>query len=159
YAEMPHLSEEERLAALPPLSVRQVRLSAIAAMERAEQGDVSSIKLTSLFGRPAWRIRTHNEEWLTVFADTGEVKHSFSYSEAEDSIGPFLTADARPRLIAQLDEPDQWTVGANYRELSPLYRVALGDRAGTELYISSVTGAVLLRSTTRTRLLAWAGAI
>ena len=158
YVEMPELSESQRLAALPALD-RRAKLSAAAAIDAAEVKGISSIKLTSLFGRPVWRLRDQEGAWLTVFADTGDVRDTFQYEEAAASATPFLAAGSRPRLIAALDGPDQWTVGGTYRGLRPLYRVALDDPAGTELYIASTTGEVVLRSTSRTRMLAWAGAI
>jgi hypothetical protein len=159
YAEMPELSEPERLAALPPLDASRVKLSAAAAFERAEVTQLSYIKLTSLFGRPAWRIRSPEGLWITVFADTGDVRDGFQYEEAQASILPFFTPGAHPRLMATLDEPDQWTLEGNYAAVRPLYHVTLGDSAGTELYVASATGEVVLRSTRRTRMLAWAGAI
>ncbi len=158
YAGMPQLSEAERLAALPVLDTR-AQLSATEAMDRAELDDISLIKLTSLFGRPVWRIRASDGQWHTVFADTGEIREAFQYEEAQASIQPFLTADARPQLIEALLEPDQWTVGGNYESLRPLYHVALNDSAKTELYMAAATGEVILRTTARTRMLAWAGAI
>ena len=105
YAEMPQLSEAERLAALPALDIR-AQLSATEAMDRAELDDISFIKLTSLFGRPVWRIRASDGQWYTVFADTVEIREAFQYEEAQASIQPFLTADARPQLIEALGEPD-----------------------------------------------------
>src|ERR1700674_3260988 len=79
YAEMPELSEEERLTALPPLDASRAQLSAAAAIDRTELAGISSIKLTSLFGRPVWRIRGKDGAWYTVFADTGEVREEFQY--------------------------------------------------------------------------------
>jgi hypothetical protein len=159
YAEMPELSETERLAALPPLDTSRAQLSAAAAIDRAELARISTIKLTSLFGRPVWRIRGEDRAWYTVFADTGEVRDAFQYEETLDSLRPFLTVGAHPRLLATMLEPDQWTVGGNYGSLRPLYHVTLDDAAGTELYVAATTGEVVLRSTRRTRMLARIGAI
>jgi hypothetical protein len=158
YVEMPEFSEPERLGALPALDGR-AKLSVAAAMDAAEVDGISAIKLTSLFGRPVWRLRDEKGAWVTVFADTGDVRDTFQYEEAQASANPFLTAGMRPRLMAALDEPDQWTLEGNYGRVRPLYHVALDDAAGTELYIASATAEVVLRSTSRTRMLAWAGAI
>ncbi len=158
YAEMPQLSERERLAALPILDHRAT-VSAAKAIELAEVEGVSSIKLTSLFDRPAWRIRDSRGAWVTVFADDGDVRDTFQYEEAQASAAPFQTTKARPRLVETLDGPDQWTLEGDFRGLRPLYKASLDDPARTELYISSSTGEVLLRSTARTRAVAWVGAI
>jgi hypothetical protein len=158
YAEMPALSEQQRFSALPVLDSR-AQLSAAAAIDLAELPGYSYMKLTSLFGRPVWRIRGQEGRWTTVFADTGDVREAFQYEEASRSVVPFAATGVRPRLIEALDQPDQWTVGGNYARLRPLYHIALDDAPRTELYIASATGEVILRSTAKTRMLAWAGAI
>jgi hypothetical protein len=56
--------------------------------------------------------------------------------------------DALRARVVELAEHDQWTVPNNLDAHRPLYRVALDDRSGTELYVSSVTGEVV-RDTTR----------
>jgi len=159
YVEMPELSEAQRLAMLPRLDGARVKIPAADAIERAHLLGVASIKLTSLFGRPVWRLLGSEDVWCTVFADTGEVARLFEYQTAQASLAPFLTGGAQPRLVATLDEPDQWTVSGDYDDLQPLYHVALNDDAGTELYLSGATGDAVLRSTARQRMLAWIGAI
>jgi PepSY-associated TM region len=46
---------------------------------------------------------------------------------------------------------DQWTVSGVYHAYRPLYRVALNDSLGTELYVSSTTGEIVLSTTRRER--------
>jgi hypothetical protein len=46
---------------------------------------------------------------------------------------------------------DQWTVAGIFDLHRPLYRVALNDGPGTELYVSSPTGEVVLETTRRER--------
>jgi hypothetical protein len=54
---------------------------------------------------------------------------------------------------------DQWTVRDRYDPVRPFHVVALNDDAGTELYVSARTGAVVLDTTRRERLWNWLGAI
>ncbi|WP_335645491.1 hypothetical protein [Methylobacterium durans] len=54
---------------------------------------------------------------------------------------------------------DQWTVAGRYDALRPFHVVALGDPAGTELYVSAVTGAVVLDTGARERFWNWLGAV
>jgi hypothetical protein len=159
YAQMPGLSEEERLAALPGLDAARCQLSAREALARAAVSEVWSLKLTSLFGRPVWRIRGVGAGWRTVFADNGEVETSFPFEQAQASLQPFLTRGVHPRLIETMNEPDQWTLEGDYGELWPLYHVALDDSARTQFYVASATGEAVLRTTAPTRALAWMGAI
>jgi hypothetical protein len=53
--------------------------------------------------------------------------------------------------FAELTAVDQWTVSGAFNRHRPLYRIALGDAAGTELYVSSSTGEVVGDTTRRER--------
>jgi hypothetical protein len=159
YVEMPELSEQQRLQALPRLDASRVKFSAAQAVECGQLLGVASVKLTSLFSRPVWRLQGVEGAWCTVFADTGEVARSFDFGAARASLAAFLPSGAQARLIGRVDEPDQWTVSGDYDDLLPLYHVALDDPARTELYLSGATGEVVLRTTSRDRALAWMGAI
>ena len=54
---------------------------------------------------------------------------------------------------------DQWTLSAEYDAHRPLYRIALGNAAATELYVSSTSGEVVLATTGRVRTWNYAGSI
>jgi hypothetical protein len=54
---------------------------------------------------------------------------------------------------------DQWTVSGDYDSDRPFYRVALNDTVGTELYVSSTAGDVVLVVTRRMRVLNYFGSI
>lgn len=54
---------------------------------------------------------------------------------------------------------DQWTVPNGFDRHRPLYRTALNDNAGTELYMSSVTGEVVLDTTRRERAWNYVGSV
>ena len=54
---------------------------------------------------------------------------------------------------------DQWTVAGEFDSDRPFYRVALNDGAGTELYVSSVTGDVVLLTTQKVRVANYFGSI
>ncbi|MEA3024702.1 MAG: hypothetical protein QOK01_3554, partial [Alphaproteobacteria bacterium] len=66
--------------------------------------------------------------------------------------------DAGLATVAALAAADQWTVSGldAYR---PLYRIALNDRPGTELYVSAATGEVVRDTTRRERGWNYAGSI
>ena len=54
---------------------------------------------------------------------------------------------------------DQWTVSGEFDRYRPLDRIALDDEAGTEAYLSSVTGAVVLSTTRKARVANYFGSI
>lgn len=66
--------------------------------------------------------------------------------------------DASHGSVERIDY-DQWTVAGEFDSDRPLYRVALLDDAGTELYVSSVTGKVVLLTTQDIRVANYAGSI
>jgi uncharacterized membrane protein len=66
--------------------------------------------------------------------------------------------DASHGSVDRIDY-DQWTVAGEFDSDRPLYRVALLDDAGTELYVSSVTGNVVLLTTQDIRVANYLGSI
>src|SRR5258708_3211407 len=60
---------------------------------------------------------------------------------------------------AELIDYDQWTVAGDFDDARPLFRYALDDAAGTEIYISSRSGKVVLATTRNERLANYAGSI
>jgi hypothetical protein len=66
--------------------------------------------------------------------------------------------DASHATVASIDY-DQWTVAGEFDSDRPLYRVALNDDAGTELYVSSAIGEVVLLTTQAMRLANYFGSV
>ena len=93
-----------------------------------------------------------------VFADTGELFEGID-RDAGRGGGPAVRArhTGPLRYDAYLTEPDQWTLQA--RASMPMHRFALDDAAGTELYVSEVTGEVALRTTWRERFWGYLGPV
>lgn len=161
YVQMPALTELERLDALPPLALDRIHVSPGQALELAAiETPPAAMTLSSLFGRPVYRIRTALGLLTTVFADGGRVATRFDFAEATRSLTPYLN---QGRSLYGLQDiltgPDQWTVSGDLDALRPFYRVRLNDPVGTMLYVSSISGDVVLVTTRRSRTLAWMGAI
>ena len=154
YARMPELSRSERRAHQPPLALAAVQVSPV----RAALGLIpESFRIQTLLGRPVFRIVSRGET-MTMFADTGERFGGLTVDQAVDEARRFAPAQAAAaRYIGRLVEPDQWTLES--RGMLPLHHVALGDAAGTELYLSERTGEVVLSTDARERRAAYAGAV
>jgi len=60
---------------------------------------------------------------------------------------------------AELIDYDQWTVAGDFDDARPLFRYPLNDPAGTEIYISSRSGKIVLTTTRNQRLANYAGSI
>jgi len=67
-------------------------------------------------------------------------------------------AQAKPQVLGLIDH-DQWTVSGDFNSERPLYRIAFGDAAGTELYVSSVSGRAVQITVARERFWNWLGAV
>jgi hypothetical protein len=63
------------------------------------------------------------------------------------------------RTGAELIDHDQWTVAGEFDRDRPLFRYDLGDDAGTEVYVSSRSGKVVLTTTRSARVANYLGSI
>jgi hypothetical protein len=88
---------------------------------------------------------------------SGIVMHVVPFpARSERPVTPEIDA-ARAR--ADRIDYDQWTVSGEFNRDRPLDRIALGDDAGTEVYLSSATGAVVLSTTRSVRVANYFGSI
>lgn len=158
YVAFPGLSDKERLAALPELRWDSVALSPDEAMHRA--GAVSyprDLRLSMLADEPVYRLTGWDGGRQAISAADGRVITQVSEQQALAVAGHHPSSRA-PEMTGMVDR-DQWSVTARYDPLRPFYLVALGDAAGTELYISSRSGEVALDTTRSERMWNWLGAI
>jgi hypothetical protein len=70
-----------------------------------------------------------------------------------------LGLDVSRAGVAEQTPYDQWTVSGEFDPDRPLYRVAVNDADGTELYVSSKTGDVVLVTTLKARALNYFGSV
>lgn len=180
YVEYPQLSRLERLTALPTLDFSNARLAPAEAVSRLQARDfavvgtpsrnlvhaidgdaeaavnAAGVRLAMLQGRPAYVVQVSGPaQPRAAYADDGTVLENI---DARTAIGVAETFAARAypgRSTAPrhggLIQTDQWSVSAALNAHRPLHRIALGDAAGTELYVSSVTGEVVRDSHRRER--------
>ena len=156
YARMPGLASEERLARAEALDLSTATL---APAEAAEQAGVGGDQLTvgMLRGRPVYRFGGNRAQTM-VFADNGEVFAGMGVDEAIDVARQYAPHHHGPiRYVGYVTEPDQWTLQA--RQSMPMHRFALDDAAATYLYVSEVSGSVVLRTTRRERFWGYLGPV
>jgi uncharacterized iron-regulated membrane protein len=155
FVPFPALTEAERFAGLAPIDLARVKIGPAEARQASGIGDATRIRLIQRADGPVYLIAgsahlaalraddrslaaiRSDESALTIAADYAR-RRGWSVSAAE---------------VAALSAFDQWTVPGIFDLHRPLYRVALNDGSGTELYVSSVTGEVVLDTTRRER--AW----
>ncbi|MEX2470265.1 MAG: PepSY domain-containing protein, partial [Pseudohongiellaceae bacterium] len=159
YVEYPELTYEEFLERQPALLVDEVRLSPLQAAQRL--GPVSgytAVSLATSLGRPAYQFETPAGSIHTVFADNGELLSELNEAQAiEAALASGFAVGASGASYQRRIDMDQWTVTASLNPFRPLHRVALHDEAGTQLYVSDVTGQVVRDSDRRERFWNWLG--
>lgn len=141
----PKLLPQERLAALPALQSPQccVPVEAALAVSRAPAA-VRQVTLTSIAGRPHYRIREGNGALLVVDALTGRPAPPVDSARALASAGAYLpgsTAHDEGRIV-----DDRWTHSGALDEHRPLHKVRMDDARSTLLYVSSTTAEVVMEA-------------
>ncbi|SFK76418.1 PepSY domain-containing protein [Methylorubrum salsuginis] len=158
YVGFPRLSEAERRAVLPPLALPPGMIGPDAALAAAKfSGPPARIDLGMLGDAPVYRVSALDGTRITVSALDGraiaggdpalllEVAKNHPAARAVEDLGAVTW--------------DQWTVPQRFNPLRPFRLVALGDAAGTRLYLSERTGEVVLDTTASERFWNWLGAV
>lgn len=152
YVPYPSLSQTETLAGLQTIDWRRVARLPSAVGE----GPPRALELEMRDGIPVWRIERWSGEHETIAA-------------APDRLLPPVTATYAARVASRFAgvpagkveriERDQWTVAGGFDRHRPLWKVALADEAGTQLYVSSSTGEVVQDTTQSERFWNWLGSV
>ena len=162
YVGFPSLTRAERLAALPGLEQDKLRVGPAELLQHLDPAQtIEELRLTSVLGRPAWLVRTGDGTRHGLFADTGGMIGEIDAKDAlhasrvyAHATGLSSTQPVHKALLFM----DQWSVSSGLHPHRPLHAVALNDPAGTELYVSSVTGEVVRDTSTLERGWNWLGA-
>ncbi len=158
YVAFPALTDGERLAALPDIAWDEVQLApdrimAIAGVTHYPR----DLRLDMLSDEPVYRLTDWGGKRQVISALDGRTIESIT-AERALAVAHAYPLAATPKLLGTVDR-DQWSVTARYDPLRPLFLVALRDAAGTQLYISSRTGEIVLDTTRTERVWNWLGSI
>lgn len=176
YVGYPKLTPLERLEHLPDLSVaegccispQQALLAARAILPeesqaqgqggRRKEGDaLPELKLAMLGNTPYWLVSDGRNRQATIDAASGRAMDRFDESHAM-KVAQTFAPETRPVLLETVRQ-DIFTVSRGLDQHRPLFRIALNDMAGTELYVSSRTGEVIRDSNRLERGWNYAGSI
>lgn len=143
YVGYPRLLPDERLSRLPPLAAGQCCVPVEAALARTAAADpVLAVTLTSVAGRPYYRLTQGAGGLLMVDAVTGRLAAEVDDAVALASARAFLPG-AGTQVRGRVQD-DRWTHSRALDAHRPLFAVQADDAAATLLYVSSVTGEVVL---------------
>ncbi|MBR0927935.1 PepSY domain-containing protein [Bradyrhizobium diazoefficiens] len=161
FVPFPSLTEAERFAGLAPLDRTDARIAVADAVVASGITDATRVRLIRRSDGLAYVI-TGPSRLRAVRGSDGSDAEVVS-SDVALAIGRDHARNrgldaAHATLLAKADY-DQWTVPNGFDRHRPLFRIALGDAAGTELYVSSRTGEVVLDTTRNERGWNWAGSV
>jgi PepSY-associated transmembrane protein len=150
FVPFPALTETERFAGLAPIDVRAIRHSPAEAVAASALKDAERVRLQQRSDAPIYLVTGPSGLKALSAADLS----SAAVTSEQLALAIALDharrrgLDASHATVAELAHYDQWTVPNGLDPHRPLYRIALRDGRGTELYVSSTTGEVV-RDTTR----------
>lgn len=161
FVPFPALSEAERIEGLATIDTDSVTAGPVAAVRASGSGDATRISLRQRFDGAVYLVMGSTSLKAHYARDLSSAK-----IKSEITALAIARDHARRRNIStslatfvELSFHDQWTVPNGLDLHRPLYRVALNDAAGTELYVSSATGDVVRDTTRRERWWNYAGSV
>ncbi|MET0282437.1 MAG: PepSY domain-containing protein [Steroidobacteraceae bacterium] len=153
YQPFPEFTSAERLATLAPLQLRGCCITRFLPDDAAPAGEFS---IAMLNGRPVLR----QPGVATIALATGTPLQRLQQQDLQQVAADLARRRgilSTPRWLEEVGI-DQWSIQSARRN-RPVQRFALGDNAGTQIYINGRTGEVFQDTTRRERLLSWMGAI
>ena len=161
FVPFPSLSEAERFEGLAPLARAGVAIGPSDAVKASRIGDAARVRLIQRSDGPVYVVSAPSQS-RAIRASNGADARVGSPDVALTT----ATTHARNRgldsshaSVDALADYDQWTVPNGFDRHRPLFRVALGDGDGSDVYVSSITGEIVLETTRRERWWNLAGSV
>ncbi|RXH21013.1 PepSY domain-containing protein [Bradyrhizobium zhanjiangense] len=149
FVPFPSLTEAERFAGLMPVDRGERRISVADAVAASGIVDATRVRLIQRSDGAVYIVSGPSRQHAIRAADGNDA----SVKSADVALA-IAQAHARQReinashaTIVGRSDYDQWSVPNGFDRHRPLFRVALGDAAGTEVYVSSSTGEIALDTT------------
>lgn len=161
FVPFPSLTEAERFAGLAPVDSALVKIGPSEAARASGIGDAARVRLIQRSDGPVYVVSGPSQLRAVRASDATDAavkSPNIALAAATDHAGgPGL--DISRASVVELADYDQWSVPNGFDHHRPLFRVALNDAAGTEFYVSSVTGEITLDTTRRERWWNLAGSV
>ena len=161
FVPFPALTEAERIDGLAPIDPFQGPHDLAAAVNASGVRDATRVRLVRRSDGPVYVV-TGRSGISAVRADdltSAAVKSGSLALKIAEAAARQRGQGTSQATIVDLAHYDQWTVPNGFDRHRPLYRIAFNDHAGTELYVSSVTGEVVLDTTRRERAWNYVGSV
>lgn len=161
FVPFPSLTEAERLAGLAPVERALVVIGVTDAVASSGIAGATRVRLIQRGDGPVYivlgavltrAVRASDGQDATVTSAGVALAIAQAHARSRG-------IDAAQAGIVARRNYDQWTVPNGFDRHRPLFRVALGDETGREVYVSSPTGEVVLDTTRSERGWNWAGSV
>lgn len=153
FVPFPSLTETERFAGLSPVERAEVKIAVADAVAASGIADATRARLMQWSDGPVY-IVSGPSRVRAISASNGQdasvTSSDVALAIAREHAGQRGLDPARAEIAARSDH-DQWSVPNGFDRHRPLFRIALNDSAGTEIYVSSRTGEVVLDTTRNER--------
>lgn len=158
YVAFPALTAKERLSLQERIDWSRVAISPEQVLHGLALAEYPrELRLDMMAGEPVYRVQPVDAPRVTVSAADGRIVHEVDADEAR-AIVARVAGYSDVRAVTTI-ERDQWSVAQGFNQHRPLHRVSLHDELGTELYVSSHTGEIVLDTHARERAWNWVGAV
>ena len=161
FVPFPALTEAERIDGLAPINSSEAPYDPAAAVNASGIKDATRVRLLRRSDGPVYVV-TGQSGIGAVRADdltNASIKSAPLARTIAEAAARQRGQSTSQAALVDLANYDQWTVPNGFDRHRPLYRIALNDNAGTELYVSSVTGEVVLDTTRRERAWNYVGSV
>jgi uncharacterized iron-regulated membrane protein len=157
YVGYPKLTPAEHLAHLPELPAQGCCVDPVRALAASGRSDApQALRLSSVAGGPRYLLDYADGTRLAVDGRSGRRIEQVDAAAALASARQFAGA-APVRYLDRIQE-DAWTRSRALDRDRPLHRVQVDDAAGSLLYVSGRTGAVVRDASRTERAWNWLGA-
>ena len=158
YVGFPRLTEKGRAGALAPIPWQACCRIADGLIPDDQQ--FYRVEIENLVGVPVLRLRRPPRPDAVIDLAEGVGVRRFDGADARAIALDAITRTAGQTSVVSVDaiDEDQWTIG-RYRRDRPLHRLTFNDPERSIIYVSSTSGKIVLRTTSRERFWNWLGAI
>jgi hypothetical protein len=153
YVAYPDTTNEERLASLAPIAMGEC----CAPFDASKAANRAAVEMID--GRPVLQLQGEGGPMAIDLRSGAPIKGDAASAARIAQAHLARTTGTVPVVTAARAGRDQWTVSGYFNAHAPYYKVRAHDDAGTELYISGVTGQVVQDTARWERLWNWLGAV
>jgi uncharacterized iron-regulated membrane protein len=161
FVPFPARDDADRFAALLPIDLGRVGHGPAEAIANSGIPEVSRIRLVERSDGPIYLVSAPSATQALRASDLADGRVGSDRIALETGIGyaRFRGLDASHARVGGLVDFDQWSVSGEFDSDRPLYRIILDDNSGTELYVSSATGDMVLQTTRLMRGFGYIGSV